>query len=326
MSALRVARSIAQVRAWGASNSAVTLGVFDGVHRGHRRILESLVEHRTRMRAGDAFVLTFDPHPAVVTGSREVPAILTTIDERLELLARYPLDGVFVVPFDDATRRLDYRQFVDRYLLGALGMKGLVLGYDCHFGHGREGSPDRIARLGGQRGFDVEVVEAVSHAGSVVSSTTIRAALRAGQIERANDLFGHPYLIRGVVVGGDGRGRDLGFPTANLRPGDEAKLWPPEGVYAVRVVWREQQFSGMMNVGTAPTLKGGKKAIEVHLFEFSHALYGENLSVYCVSRLRDERRFDGVEALITQLRSDRAAARAVLAADDIYDAGSSGAA
>ncbi len=310
---MRVVRSLDEARAWGARGSVVTLGVFDGVHRGHDRIIRTLIARREETSGGGAYLLTFDPHPAVVTGARAVPAVLTTIDERLELLSGYPLDGVFVVPFDDATRRLDYRDFIEQFLLGALGMEHLVLGYDCHFGHGREGSPERVAQAGRESGFEVEGVDAVSHGGNAVSSTTIRDAIRNGRLDRANDLLGHPYLVAGTVVAGEGRGRDLGFPTANVRPGAPAKLWPPRGVYAVRVLWRRHEFAGMMNVGSAPTLKGGDPAIEVHLFDFSHALYGERISVYCEAWLRSEQRFSGVDALIEQLGADREAARAALA-------------
>jgi riboflavin kinase/FMN adenylyltransferase len=311
---LAVAYSIEEAARLAPRASAVTLGVFDGVHRGHRRIVEETVALREAGTVERAFLLTFDPHPAVVTHSREAPPILTTIEERLELLESFALDGVVVVPFDERTSRVEYREFVDRYLLGALDMRRLVLGYDCHFGHRREGSPARAAAYGRERGFDVSVVPAVSMSDHVVSSTEIRNALLGGDLARANELLGHAYLVAGTVVQGQGRGSDLGFPTANLAPPGPAKLWPPQGVYAVTVGWSGRRFDGMMNVGRAPTVKGGEPGIEVHIFDFDHTLYGERLSVYCQAYLREERAFPGLDALIDQLAADREAAREALAA------------
>jgi riboflavin kinase/FMN adenylyltransferase len=311
---LPVAYSIEEAPRLAPRASAVTLGVFDGVHRGHRRIIESLVRLRAAGAVERVYLVTFDPHPAVVTHSREAPPVLTTIEERLELFAPFALDGVVVLPFDELTARVEYRDFVDRYLLEALDMRHLVLGYDCHFGHRRQGSPERAAAYGRERGFAVTVVPAVTMGGSVVSSTEIRKSLRAGDLAAANQLLGHPYLVAGTVVRGQGRGRDLGFPTANLSLPEPAKLWPPQGVYAVTVGWGERRLEGMMNVGRAPTIKAGELQIEVHVFDFDHALYGERLGVYCEAYLREERKFPGVDALIDQLAADRRAAREALAA------------
>jgi riboflavin kinase/FMN adenylyltransferase len=258
------------------------------------------------------FVLTFDPHPVVVTHSRETPPILSSIEERIELFSECDIDGVFVIPFDEQVAAMDYREFIQRFLLDAMDMKELVLGYDCHFGHRREGSPERVAEEGKRRGFGVHVVAPVEYAGVVVSSTTIRNTLLAGDIARANELLGHPYLVSGRVVPGAGRGADLGFPTANLEPDSPLKLWPPRGVYAVRVVWHGQLFGGMMNVGSAPTVKGGAPEIEVHIFDFGNTLYGERLSVHCEAWIREERRFPTVDALIGQLSADRERARELL--------------
>lgn len=293
-------------------DSVVTLGVFDGVHRGHQTIIETLVSRRAP--GGRAIVVTFDPHPVVVTHSRETPPILATVEERIALLSRFDIDGVFVVKFDEDTAHMDYRDFIDRYLLGALDMKHLVLGYDCHFGYRREGSPERVAEEGRRRGFGVEVVPPLTFDGSVVSSTEIRNTLLAGDLARANRLLGHPYLVQGTVVHGQGRGSDLGFPTANLAVADPLKLWPPRGVYAVRVGWREWSLDGMMNVGRAPTVKDAGDEIEVHIFDFHNHLYGERLSVHCEAFLREEKRFGTLDALVDQLARDRRAAQEILAA------------
>jgi riboflavin kinase/FMN adenylyltransferase len=288
----------------------VTLGVFDGVHRGHHHILEELVARRDVGHVESAWVITFDPHPVLVTHSLAAPALLTTIEERLELLARVPVDGVFVLPFTEETARIGYQDFIQRYFLDARDMRELVLGYDCHFGHRRGGSPERVVAEGARRGFGVKVGPPVDVAGDVVSSTTIRERLLSADLERANQLLGHPYLVRGAVVRGQGRGRDLGFPTANVGIADPHKLWPPGGVYAVRVGWRGFVHEGMMNVGRSPTIKRGERdEIEVHIFDFDHHIYGDEISVYCEAFLRPEQKFPTVTALIDQLTADRAAAR-----------------
>jgi riboflavin kinase/FMN adenylyltransferase len=313
---LKVARSLEELRALAPAKSAVTIGVFDGVHRGHRAILDALVARRETGAVESAWIVTFDPHPLTVTHARETPRILSTITERIELFGRTTVDGVFVLEFNDATRQIEYRDFIQRYFLDAMDMRELVIGYDCHFGHRRDGSPERVAEEGKQRGFGVTIVPPVRVDAEIVSSTTIRKTIASANLERANRLLGHAYLVRGRVVQGQGRGRDLGFPTANVAVADPAKLWPPTGVYAVRAGWRGWIHDGMMNVGRAPTMKRGHAdEIEVHLFDFNHHIYGEELSIWCEAYMRQEQRFPTVTALIDQLNEDRRVAREVLARD-----------
>lgn len=306
--AFRVAYDLAELESAAPRNTAVTLGVFDGVHRGHRRIIDEVVACREENDVSEIWLITFDPHPVVVTHSLETPPILSTVTERLELLGQCDLDGVFVVRFDEATARIDYRDFIKRYMLDGLDMRRLVLGYDCHFGHKRQGSPQRVVEEGSRLGFGVSVVPPVEMDGEVVSSTHIRETLLGGDLASANRLLGHPYVISGTVISGQGKGSELGFPTANIAVPDPLKLWPPEGVYAVRVVWEGATYSGMMNVGRAPTIKGGDPGIEVHIFDFGDTLYGDKLSIYCEAWLRDERKFPTVDGLITQLSEDRRSA------------------
>ncbi len=311
---LAVARTLDELRALSPRRSAVTVGVFDGVHVGHRKIIDELVARRERGRAESAWAITFDPHPLVVTHSRETPPILSTIPERIELLSKTGIDGVFVLAFDEATAHIGYRDFIQRYFLEAMDMRELVMGHDLHFGYKREGSPQTVAEEGVRRGFDVTVVPPADVDGERVSSTNIRRALLAADLERANQLLGHPYLVRGKVSHGQGRGRDLGFPTANVAVEEPMKLWPAPGVYAVRVVWRERIYEGMMNIGRSPTMKRAERdEMEVHIFDFDHSIYGEEISVYCESYLRAERRFPTVTALIEQLNQDRRTARERLA-------------
>lgn len=314
MRPLAVARTLDELRALAPRKSAVTIGVFDGVHLGHRKVLEDLVARRERGQVDGAWVVTFDPHPLTVTHSRAAPPILSTIAERIELLSSFGLDGVFVLHFDQATARIEYRDFIQRFFLDAMDMRELVMGYDCHFGHQREGSPERVAEEGARRGFGVTVIPPVYVDDGIVSSTTIRSALQAADVERANHLLGHAYLVRGTVAHGQGRGRDLGFPTANVAVAEAHKQWPASGVYAVRVVWRGRNYEGMMNIGRSPTMKrADQDEMEVHIFDFDHHVYGEEISVYCEAYLRPERRFATVTALIEQLNDDRRAARERLA-------------
>jgi riboflavin kinase/FMN adenylyltransferase len=307
-----VARSLDDIRRTAPQNSAVTLGVFDGVHLGHRRIIEEIVRARKRPGVDRCYLVTFDPHPLVVTHSRMTPPILTTIEERVALLSRFELDGILVLKFDESIAMMDYRAFLERYLIRPFDMKHLVLGYDCHFGRNREGSPERLQREGPKHGFTVSVVAAVEFDDAIVSSTRIRNALMEGDLDGANRLLGHPYLLSGRVVRGHGMGRGLGYPTANLTVADPFKLWPPSGVYAVRAEVAGSLYEGMMNVGRAPTMKSlpeDAREVEVHLFDFEGDIYDQHVIVHCCARLRGERRFATPAELAEQLAKDGAEAR-----------------
>jgi len=310
---LQVAYSLADFARFSPRPSAVTLGVFDGVHRGHRAIIAELLRCKSMGGIEAAYLITFDPHPVVVTRSRQAPPVLTTIDERLDLLESYPLDGVLVVRFDREVAGTDYRDFIRTYMLEGLQMRALVLGSGCHFGRGRGGNPESARAEGRAGGFEVKVVPPYLIGGAAVSSTSIRNALLGGDLDLANQYLGHPYAIAGEVVKGEGAGASIGFPTANVRVYDPAKLWPGDGVYAVEVKVGGALHGGMMNVGTAPTLKGRERGIEVNIFGFDRSIYGERIVVYCRAYIRGERAFPSVETLATQLERDRETARALLA-------------
>jgi riboflavin kinase/FMN adenylyltransferase len=313
---LRIARSLEEAKTFAADSSAVTLGVFDGIHRGHRTIIEELIRAGKDPDIESVFLITFDPHPVVVTQSREVPLILSTIEERLDLLTRFPLDGVFVVRFDETMQQTDYREFIQEYLLDGLHMRKLVLGYDCHFGKNREGGPESVQAEGRRRGFEVRVVPPLQIEGQIVSSTYIRGTLLGGNLDLANRLLGNPYSVAGQVERGAGKGHSIGFPTANVRIDHPRKLWPPLGVYAVKVKLDGEIHNGMMNVGTAPTMKGDKRSIEVHIFEFERDIYGDNVIVYCYARLRGEETFPSPDKLAGQLERDRREAVEILTRED----------
>ena len=313
MTATKVAYSIDEVRSWAPKDAAVTLGVFDGVHLGHKAIIRDLLD--SSKSSGGCYLITFDPHPLVVTHSRMTPPLLTTLDERVDLLSRFDLDGILVLKFDDDLADVEYRDFIRKYLLRGLNMKRLVLGYDCYFGKNREGSPDRVKSESAKLGFECRIVPAVRNHQEAISSTKIRNALMEGDVPEANRLLGHPYLVKGEVVRGHGKGSDLGFPTANLAIRDPYKLWPPRGVYAVEARYGSRELRGMMNVGTAPTIKSPDEdanTIEVHLFDFDEDIYGEDLWVGCQAYLREEREFPSPEALAGQLEEDKSRALELL--------------
>lgn len=291
-----------------------TVGTFDGVHRGHRLILDRLAE-RARARGLPAVLVTFDPHPLEVVNPSAAPPLLTLGDEKVEVLAESPLDYVVVLPFTKELARYEASDFVDVVLHGHLGVRELLIGYDHGFGRGRSGDAEVLRALGVARGFAVDVVEAVQGSdGRPVSSTGIRRAIAGGDLSRAADGLGRLFSVGGIVRAGDGRGRTLGFPTLNLGAPPPRKLLPPEGVYAVRVQTPRGAFGGMMNLGPRPTFGDAASALEVHCFELGGDLYGARVRVDFVSRLRETQRFASADALRAQLARDEADARAALAA------------
>ncbi len=292
--------------------SVLTTGTFDGVHLGHHAILTYLVE-RAKEFDRCATVVTFDPHPREVLGTRHVP-ILTTLDERAGVLETLGVDRFVVLPFTRDLSLLEPEAYVTEILLETVGMREIVIGYDHQFGRNRGGDRSTLEVLGKKHGFSVDVIPEQIVTGVTVSSTQIRNALRQdGDVEGAVTLLGRPYSFAGTVVKGDQRGRQIGFPTANIRAEDPRKLIPKSGVYAVRVESAAGRLEGMMNIGRRPTFEtDGTVHSEVHLFGFDGDLYGTLMRVHFVKRLRDERRFDGVDALVAQLHEDQKQAERVL--------------
>jgi riboflavin kinase/FMN adenylyltransferase len=293
--------------------STVTVGSFDGVHLGHEAVLREIA--RRADAAGRASVLvTFEPHPLEVVNPQAAPPLLTTDVERREILAQLPLDYVLFLRFDRRLASLTPEEFVDQVLIERCHVRELVIGHDHGFGRGRSGDVETLRRLGGERGFDVDVVEVVDVGEQHVSSSRIRRAVAGGDLATAARMLGRPYQVSGRVGQGEQRGRRLGVPTINLTDVPPQKLLPPDGVYAVRVEWRGGRAGGMMNQGSRPTFGEGRRILEAHLFDFDGDLYGEWVRIEWVERLRDVERFASVEALQQQLERDRTRARAVLAA------------
>ena len=294
------------------TGSVVTVGTFDGVHRGHHAVLDEI--HRRAVSSGRrSMLVTFEPHPLEVVNPDAAPALLTTTTERLAALATSGIDRVMTLRFDRAMAALDPADFVDQVLLPRCDLRELVIGHDHGFGRGRQGDVATLQALGASRGFPVDVVAPVRLPdGLPVSSTAIRRAVTGGDLGAAARMLGRPYSVEGVVQRGERRGRELGFPTCNLAI-EARKLLPPDGVYAVVVETPAGRFGGMMNQGHRPTFDDGRRLLETHLFGFEGVLYDRSISVQWVALLRDIRRFDSVASLRQQLEVDSHRARTMLA-------------
>ena len=300
-------------------SAVVTVGTFDGVHRGHQAVLAEIVE-RARRRGTESVVVTFDPHPLAVVNPAAAPRLLTLPAERQRLLVSSGVDRVVTLPFTPELARLGPEEFVRDVLRRQVGMDELVLGHDHAFGRGRAGGVDVVRRIGAADGFRVDVVDAVREDGQPISSTLIRAAVAHGDLALAARWLGRPHAALGQVTRGAGRGRTIGVPTINLPVPDGRKLLPPDGVYAVWVTVEgrgtgdegRDRYGGMMNQGPRPTFGVAERGLEVHLFDFAGELYGETVLVEWVRRLRDVQVFPSREALVEQLARDAAAARETL--------------
>ena len=291
--------------------TVVTVGTFDGVHLGHREILRA-VRRRARARNGHAVLLTFDPHPLSVVRPEVAPPLLTLPNEKKEILAQAGLDYVAFVSFTLEFSRYSPEKFVEDIIVPRFRPAEIVIGYDHGFGRGRAGDVSVLERLGGIHGFEVSVVGGVEADGSPVSSTRVRQAVSAGDMEGAAAGLGRPYSFRGTVIRGLGRGRTLGFPTANLTPPPPDKLLPAEGIYVVRATLGSERIDGLLHLGARPTFAGSPPAIELFLIDFERDIYGERVIVDVLHRLREVRAFESGDDLAAQMRRDLADGRAYL--------------
>lgn len=287
------------------SNSVITVGTFDGVHAGHRAIVDTVVE-KANKRDARSVLVTFDPHPRdIISPGDDGIKLLTTLKERSEILDELGIDTMVVIPFDRDFSLLSSEEFVRDIIHKKIGVSEFVIGYDHQFGRNREGTIETIERLGEELGFDAYVVSKREVGAKTVSSTAIRNAIsEEGDVEEAAKFLQRPYRLNGTVVHGDKRGKEIGFPTANIKPEHANKIIPKDGVYAVKVRIDEDWFDGMMNIGTRPTFDGQVQTLEVHLFDFNKDIYGKEVQVRFFSRIRDEKRFDGKEELVEQLKHD----------------------
>jgi riboflavin kinase/FMN adenylyltransferase len=290
--------------------TVVTVGTFDGVHLGHRQVLEESALRAERSNRRSVLV-TFEPHPLQVVNPQAAPPLLTLADERREILAQCELDIVVFLTFTKELSQYSPAAFV-RLLLERFQMKELVIGYDHGFGRGRTGDVTVLRTLGKKLGFAVDVVPEVDFAGRPVSSTLVRRAVGGGDLDTARKLMGRSYSATAPVIRGAGRGQAIGYPTINLGLQDPRKLLPPDGVYAVHVEWARGRAGGMMHQGPRPTFNDVQRSLEVHLFGVDTDLYGEEIKLSWIARLRDVMAFPSTEALKQQLDKDFAAARHAL--------------
>lgn len=287
-------------------NPVVTIGSFDGVHKGHVQVIEGLKLCADKL-GGESVIISFDPHPREVLYPFEKrPGILTTREEKIRILSRYGIDHLILLKFTEELAALSYTDFVKHILVDKIGMKGLVVGYDHRFGKDRAGNYEALKVLAEKYGFYIEQEEVCVTRDVNISSTKIRTAMELGDIALVKAFLGYDYPIRGRVVYGNKIGRDIGFPTANLKVDDPRKLLPAVGVYAVKVLVKGGEYDGMLNIGVRPTVStSGVVTLEVNIFDFDADIYGEEVTVALMSRIRGERKFDSTEELRLQLERDK---------------------
>lgn len=291
--------------------SVAAFGAFDGIHLAHAKILDTAVE-RARALGVSAVACTFDPHPTAVLRPEKAPAPIATLEENLARIAEHGLDATLVIPFTLDFSRMEAETFVDEALVRTLGAREVVVGFNHTFGRGARGTAVLLRELGGQRGFVTHVLPPLQVNGLTVSSSAIREALRDGDVEQARAFLGRPYSLTGTVQRGAGRGRTLGFPTANLKP--DRPLALAAGVYAGHARWDGRQAEAVVNIGYRPTFEESQYWVEAYLFDFAGDLYDRTLTLDFLVRIRAEMKFPGVEALTAQVRADMAEARRLLRA------------
>lgn len=293
-------------------NSVVTVGTFDGVHEGHKALMETLVE-RAKTRSARSVVVTFDPHPRTIIHSKsEGIKLLTTLRERSEILESIGVDELVVIPFTRDFSLLTSEQFVKDVIYDKIGISEFVIGYDHHFGKDRSGTIDTLKKLGPELGFDIQVVSKKEMGDTTVSSTVVRKEItEQGNMNRVAELLGRPYMLNALVIHGDERGRTIGFPTANLQPEHPDKALPKNGIYAVKIRVDEVWYNGMMNIGVRPTFDGQTKSLEVNIFDFDEMIYGKTVQIRFFDRIREEKKFPGRDELKEQLGKDKQAVQNV---------------
>ncbi|QKZ14401.1 bifunctional riboflavin kinase/FAD synthetase [Spirosoma sp. KUDC1026] len=295
------------------TNAVVTSGTFDGVHRGHQTILARLTEV-AKTSGGESVLITYWPHPrTVVSNDGQELRLLTTLEEKIDLLDQAGVDHLVVIPFTRDFSQLSSEEFIRQILIDKIGTQKLVIGYDHRFGRDREGGFDYIQAHQSDYGFTVEEIPRQDVEAVGVSSSKIRNALNEGNVHTANLFLGRPYNLTGTIVKGRQLGRTIGFPTANLQIDDPSKLVPANGVYAVDVRYGGQLMGGMLNIGFRPTVAGTHQTIETYIFDFDKDIYGEHMTLQFREFLRPEQKFNGLPALVAQLKQDEDSVRAVLA-------------
>lgn len=289
----------------------VTSGTFDGVHFGHQKILQRLDEI-TRKNGGESVLLTYWPHPRLVLYPDQELYLLSSIEEKSQLLSQNHVDHLIIIPFTREFASLSSEEFIKNIIVDRIGTKKLVIGYDHKFGKNRSGSFEELKKDGPIFGFEVEEIPKQMVDNKAVSSTKIRKALFEGRVEIVHEYIGRPYSIHGIVIEGDKIGRTLDFPTANIEVTFKHKLIPAEGIYAVKVWVEKAYYKGMLNIGFRPTLGGTHKRVEVNIFDFEKDIYGKEITVEFFHNIRSEIKFENLGALKSQLHNDKIAAQQIL--------------
>lgn len=286
-------------------HTVITIGTFDGVHAGHQKIIERLVA-TARVSQLESAILTFFPHPRMVLQEDSDLKLINTIEERKQILEKSGIDHLIIHPFTHQFSRLTALEFVRDILVNKLKAKKVIIGYDHRFGRNRTADINTLKDFGVQFGFDVEEISQQEIEEVAVSSTKIRKALLEGRVEKANNYLQHPFTLTGTIVSGQGRGKEFGYPTANLKIEEDYKLIPKIGVYVVRAVIDEIPYFGMMSIGTNPTVGGKDVTIETYFFLLDKDLYGKKLQIELLTRIRDEKKFESVDALKIAMKQDEA--------------------
>jgi riboflavin kinase/FMN adenylyltransferase len=286
-------------------NVVLTTGTFDGVHKGHKVILDRLNRIAKNIN-GESVLLTFDPHPRKIVKPNEPISLLTTIEEKIDLLAKTGLQHLVVHPFDQRFSQISSLDFIRELLVKKLLVKKLVIGYDHHFGRNREGSFEHLSASGKEYGFEVEEIPVQEIDEVAVSSTKIRNAIQNANVEQAAEWLGYNYFLSGEVIRGKGLGRTISFPTANIQVSNTEKMIPGNGVYMVqaKIEGLEKPLLAMCNIGFNPTVGGKERSVEVHVFDFSGDLYSKKISISFLKKIRDEKKFNSLEELQRQLNND----------------------
>lgn len=295
------------------NKAVVTIGAFDGVHIGHKKILNRLTELSSLVN-GESVLITFWPHPRFVLKKDAEPiGLLNTLEEKIHLLDTYHIDHLLILNFNEEFAKLTADDFIEKILIKAIGTRFLVLGYDHRFGNNREGSIDYLNLYKDRFGIESIEIPKQEIESLTISSTLIRKALLNGDSTVANKNLGYPYLLRGFVIEGNKLGRTIGFPTANIFIEDQDKLIPKNGVYAVYVYIEGERYKGMLNIGVRPTINNDKRrTIEVHIFDFNEDIYGKTVRLELLTFMREEAKFEGLDTLILQLKKDEVTSRALL--------------
>ena len=283
--------------------SILTIGTFDGVHIGHNKILTKLVEESKKNNLS-SLIMTFFPHPRMVLQKSQEIKMINTMDEKIHLFEKTGVDNLIIQPFDENFSKIRAKEFVEEILVKKLKIKHIIIGYDHRFGKDREASVDDLKKFGLNYMFTVEEIAAQEIHSIAISSTKIRNAILKGEIKKCNEYLGRNFMLTGEVVHGDGLGKKINFPTANIEIAETYKIIPKNGVYLVKAIINSEIYFGMMNIGVRPTIGGKNKSLEIHFFNFKDNIYNKTISVEIICKIRDEEKFSSIDELKIQLKKD----------------------